>query len=147
MSIPISLLIAHFIGDFVLQSDWMATNKSKRFDALILHVGCYIIPFALMTPHWFSAGGEIRALTFLVLTIALHMAQDGVTSQINARLWFFQREVGIWEQASYTMPKHGRTLVNPWTPIDGKRHWFFVAIGADQLLHFVLLAGTLELMR
>jgi hypothetical protein len=37
------MLTLHFIGDFLLQSDWMALNKSKNWDALSQHVLVYAL--------------------------------------------------------------------------------------------------------
>jgi hypothetical protein len=134
----VALLIAtHFLADFVLQSDWMATNKSKRWDALALHVGIYTLCFA-----WVTAVPGVDGAAFLAVTFASHFATDAVTSRITSRLFFFRREAGIWAQAEYTMPKHGRTLVNPWMPIEANRHWFFVALGVDQLIHYYTLMAT-----
>jgi hypothetical protein len=139
------LLIAHFIADFVCQSDWMAINKSKRWDALALHVGVYagvlglcVLPF--MT-DWNAPLADGFG-QFLAFNFAAHFVQDAITSRITSRLWFFKRADGIWAQAEYTMPKHGRTIVNPWIAEGGDRHWFFVAIGFDQLLHYVTLFVT-----
>jgi nitrate/nitrite transporter NarK len=130
----LSLLAVHFVADFVLQSDWMASNKSKRWDALTLHTSIYALCFL-----WWG-------LPFIWITFVAHTAQDWLTSRINSRFWFFEMQPGIWAQAEYAVPKHGRTIVNPWTPIEGKRHWFFVGIGADQLLHFVQLVLTWQLL-
>lgn len=141
------LLVAHFVADFLAQSDWMAVNKSKRWDALALHVGAYIgaagFIVAIFQPPspWPYTTAKMFGVWLLVNALA-HFVQDAVTSRITSRLWFFRREDGIWAQAEYAYPKHGRTLVNPWTPIDGTRHWFFVAIGADQLLHYGTLFVT-----
>lgn len=130
MRVLLALMSLHFVNDFLLQSDWMAINKSKRWDALAIHVGIYSMPFLLF-------GRRFAALTF-----ALHFAQDAITSRITSHLWFFHREAGIWAQAPFMVPQHSRTIVNPWVPIEGLRHWFFVAIGADQLLHMWALAWT-----
>lgn len=94
MTTTLALLTIHFVADFILQSDWMATNKSKRWDALALHVTIYAACFL-----WFGA-------TFAGVTWALHFVTDAITSRITSRLWVAQQ-----------------------------RHWFFVAIGADQLIH------------
>ena len=126
------LMTAHFVGDFLLQTDWMATNKSKRWDALALHCAVYSACFL-----W-------RGPLFVAGVFVLHFVTDAVTSRITSRFWFFHREDGIWEQASYAVPKHGRTIVNPWTPIDSNRHWFFVFIGFDQWLHLLQLAWLLS---
>jgi hypothetical protein len=41
-------LILHLIGDFVTQSDWMATNKSKRSWPALCHAVTYSLPFYLI---------------------------------------------------------------------------------------------------
>ena len=43
-------LIAHAIGDYVIQSDWMATEKVKRSLAAAIHVVTYAIPFLFLRP-------------------------------------------------------------------------------------------------
>jgi len=42
-------LLAHLVGDYVLQSKWMAVNKSKRSLPALIHVLCYTIPFLFLT--------------------------------------------------------------------------------------------------
>ena len=42
-------LLAHLVGDYVLQSEWMAVNKSKRSFPALVHVLFYTIPFCLLT--------------------------------------------------------------------------------------------------
>ena len=42
-------LVAHAIGDYLLQSDWMATQKTKRSVAALAHVIAYSLPFLLLT--------------------------------------------------------------------------------------------------
>ncbi len=42
-------LLCHMIGDYVLQSDWMATEKTKRSLAALVHVVTYSIPFLFLT--------------------------------------------------------------------------------------------------
>jgi hypothetical protein len=102
LTISLLLLTIHFVADFVLQSDWMAINKSKRWDALALHC---LIYSACFVPFY--------GLAFGAITFGLHFVQDAITSRINSKLW-----------------------------LADQRHWFFVGIGADQLLHYFLLAGT-----
>lgn len=43
-------LVAHAIGDYILQSDWMATEKTKRTIAALAHVATYGLPFLLLRP-------------------------------------------------------------------------------------------------
>lgn len=41
-------LILHLLGDFVLQNDWMANNKSRRSWPALCHVIVYGLPFLLI---------------------------------------------------------------------------------------------------
>lgn len=42
-------LIAHAVGDYVIQSDWMANEKTKRSVAALVHAVTYTLPFLLLT--------------------------------------------------------------------------------------------------
>lgn len=97
----LALVTFNFMADFVLQSDWMAINKSKSFLPLLVHVAIYDMCF------W-GFGWKFAAITF-----AAHFIQDALTSRLNSKLWAAE-----------------------------KRHWFFVAVGFDQLLHTYQLTLT-----
>ncbi len=43
-------LLLHLIGDYILQSDWMATEKTKRYSAAFAHALVYSLPFLLFRP-------------------------------------------------------------------------------------------------
>ena len=43
------LLVAHLVGDYLLQSDWMANEKTKKSVAALAHVATYVLPFVLVT--------------------------------------------------------------------------------------------------
>jgi hypothetical protein len=42
-------LVAHAVGDYILQSDWMADNKTKQHFAAAVHAITYTLPFLLIT--------------------------------------------------------------------------------------------------
>lgn len=42
-------LLAHFVGDYLLQSHWMACEKTKRWWPAIAHAFTYTLPFLLIT--------------------------------------------------------------------------------------------------
>lgn len=42
-------LVAHAVGDYILQSDWMATRKTSSSVAAAAHAICYTLPFLLIT--------------------------------------------------------------------------------------------------
>lgn len=46
------LICAHLVGDYILQSDWMATQKTKSPWPCAAHALCYTIPFAFVMPTW-----------------------------------------------------------------------------------------------
>lgn len=64
------IVVSHFIGDFVMQSNRMATNKSKDVAILTLHTIVYGLPFL-----WLG-------IYFYVLTVILHWFVDFSTSRI-----------------------------------------------------------------
>lgn len=49
-------LILHLFGDYVLQTDWMATNKTKRMTVAVVHAAVYSLPFLLLEPSMVALG-------------------------------------------------------------------------------------------
>lgn len=43
-------ILAHLVGDYVLQSDWMASQKTKRLTIAIVHAIAYSLPFLALRP-------------------------------------------------------------------------------------------------
>ena len=66
MLITADQLIAHAIGDYILQSDWMATEKVKKSFAAIVHSITYAIPFLFLT----------RSALSLAIIITTHFMID-----------------------------------------------------------------------
>lgn len=58
-------LLAHLIGDYWLQSDWMAQNKAKNWWAALSHVFLYTLPFAALTQQ--PAALVVILLTHLLI--------------------------------------------------------------------------------
>ena len=56
-----SQIMAHMVGDYLLQSDWMAQNKTKSAFPAIAHAVMYSIPFLFFAP-------SIMAISFIVGT-------------------------------------------------------------------------------
>lgn len=76
------LLFAHWIGDFVFQTTWMATGKSSRLDALIIHVLTYSIVLSGAAVLLF--GQTEVAAKFVACNAALHLVTDFCTSKVSA---------------------------------------------------------------
>jgi len=126
-----SFLLAHWIADFVMQTHWMAVNKSKNWRVLtalalvytgtlglvLLALGTLIGPF-VTTPA--AVVMLVSPSTFLIwvgLNGVLHWITDALTSRWTARLW---------RKADY--------------------YNFFVVVGLDQLIHYVTLITTWVLL-
>jgi len=43
------VLLAHLVGDYLIQSHWMATEKTKRWWPAVVHGVTYTIPFVFIT--------------------------------------------------------------------------------------------------
>jgi len=43
-------IVAHLVGDYILQSDWMANEKTKKSLAALAHVITYSLPFLFFSP-------------------------------------------------------------------------------------------------
>lgn len=83
ISLTAVLLIiwAHWIGDFILQSDYHAQNKSKNSFILGEHVFLYSIPLAcigLFIPV---------SLVWVFFNAVAHFCTDWITSRITSKLW------------------------------------------------------------
>ena len=121
----ILILFAHFVADFICQTDWMARNKSKNNYALLTHGSAYF--FAMMailsvckyTLHSsvFYCNSYIGLFLYVMVNTSIHIAIDYVTSRITSYLWARQQV-----------------------------HNFFVVIGLDQFLHAATLIATTFLL-
>jgi len=109
VTVVLSILFIHWVADFVLQSDWMAINKSKESKALVAHVSVYSLTWFV---GLFFFKFEAVAM-FVCYTYLFHYMTDFITSRINAKLWKAEQ-----------------------------RHWFFVMVGFDQVLHYAQLFLT-----
>lgn len=57
--------LVHMLGDYVLQSDWMATEKTKRHFPALCHALIYSLPFLVFRPS-LTAWLVIFATHFLI---------------------------------------------------------------------------------
>lgn len=114
------ILIAHYIGDFVLQTHWMASNKSKSMLALSAHALTYTLTIGLFVgiagfAFGYSAG-EVFAWT--LFNGVIHMIVDYITSRWSSK---------FWQKQDY--------------------HSFFMVVGFDQAIHYAcLFASSMPLL-
>jgi hypothetical protein len=118
-----TVLFFHWLFDFFYQTDEQAKGKSQDNKWLLSHVKTYsigLIFIALMNFNLFASDETqwfdtiSKMLAFVSINFVLHFFTDYATSRANSLLWK-----------------------------EGKIHDFFVTVGADQLIHYFTLFGTL----
>lgn len=124
----ICLLVAHWVADFVCQSHWQASNKSKSNAALGQHILTYTFILGMASILIFPGRWEV--VSFTAINGVLHFATDYCTSRWSAV---------HFGKAIRAMNVVGEDAGPPW-------HDFFVIIGFDQLIHHLTLAATLWLL-
>lgn len=79
-----ALLGIHWVADFVLQTHWQASNKSKDNNALGRHVSTYTLALGVgcIPLFGFEAAG-----VFAVVNGALHFGTDYFTSRWTSALY------------------------------------------------------------
>ena len=119
-----TIIFIHWLADFVFQTHWQATNKSKNNIALTYHVVTYsltwLIPIAILLyiGPFNLVGGILFGIMFSCITFICHWITDYYTSRLNSRLW-----------------------------AKGDVHNFFVSVGFDQVLHYIQLFTTFYLIK
>lgn len=117
------LIWVHWIGDFVLQLDRMALNKSKCQSALFEHI--YYYSSALFIGGLIIFQFDfVKAGLFAVVNGILHYYTDYVTSRWTSKL----KQQG--KMGSDKFPNFG----------------FFAVIGLDQAIHMTCLFVTYYIM-
>src|SRR5689334_4686122 len=81
------LLAVHWIADFVCQTHWQASNKSKNNVALMRHVGIYTLVLGAASFVLFGISDVPRWAVFVAANGALHFITDYFTSRWSSRLF------------------------------------------------------------
>lgn len=75
------ILLVHWLADFVIQTDYQATNKYKSVEQLTYHVlsytGVWIIPSIIML------NSALDIIFFLCITFVTHFLVDYVSSKLS----------------------------------------------------------------
>jgi hypothetical protein len=66
MTSDVGPFVAHMIGDFILQNEWLAREKKHSSWVCLVHVAIYMLPFLLCSLHWWQ----------LTAIAVQHFAQD-----------------------------------------------------------------------
>lgn len=131
LTVILSIILIHWVADFIFQAEEWATNKSKSFMSLIKHTATYslvwyfaMVGIAIYGNHFNGPSIEDLGWTpwmclFPVITFVFHTLTDYFTSKIVSRK-FANQEYGS------PIPNLGA----------------FTVIGFDQVLHYVQLFLT-----
>lgn len=123
-----SQLIAHMVGDYLLQSDWMATEKRKAAHVALAHALAYTLPFLLLTTN--PAALMVIALTHAVIDhFALARYVVFAKNFIGPR-----RTWPKWERCKGNGYDHDRPV---WLST-----WLLII--ADNILHIAINAAALD---
>jgi hypothetical protein len=119
-------LVAHAVGDYILQSHWMATEKTKQSFAAAVHAIAYTLPFLLIT----------QSLAALAVICGTHFVIDR-WRLARFVVWFkngpiYERysetfECWSWEMTPITATGY-QDDVPPWLSV-----WLLIA--ADNIIH------------
>ena len=110
---------AHMVGDYVIQNDWMSTEKTKRWWPAIAHAATYGLPFLLVT----------QSVLTLAVIVGTHAVID--RSRLARHLVWFRNQFA----PRAARPAHTATGSPPDRP-DWLSVW--VLIIADNVLHMVI---------
>ncbi|WP_342213635.1 DUF3307 domain-containing protein [Nocardia wallacei] len=121
--------IAHLIGDYLIQSDWMALEKTKRWWPAVVHAVTYGLPFLLLT-HSVIALAVIVGSHAVIdhYRLARHVVY--VKNFIAPRSYWHP-----WDECSGTGYHQDRP---PWMTV-----WLMII--ADNTIHVVINSAVLAL--
>jgi len=116
----LGILLIHYIADFWVQTSEEARNKSHSITALLSHTFSYSFFFIIPMMFIFASINKSPSLAweFCAITFVLHTITDFFTSRVNAYFWR-----------------------------QGRDRDFFKNLGFDQLLHFIQLLLTFQLLQ
>ena len=75
----IKVIMCHFVGDYSMQTEYMAREKGKDWYVLFAHCVCYCVPFAIVY------GCDINILLLLIF----HFVADAAKARYHL--------MSIWE--------------------------------------------------
>jgi hypothetical protein len=145
----LAVMLGHFVGDYLLQNQWMAINKSlpgwKGALACTVHVYLYTLAIGLFTiSHPIS---DARWLLFLMAVYIPHYLIDRTSFAnyiLRLKNGFWNKDISLWES---TTCEDGKKLPFEKAITNGSWKIAFAApvyIMNDNTLHFVCLWFTVR---
>ncbi len=120
------IVLAHLVGDYVLQSDWMANEKTKRWIPAWAHAITYGLPYLLVTQ-------SPLALAVIVVTHAVIDHYRLARHVVWAKIFLAPRSYWHpWSECSATGYHKDRPA---WMTV-----WLMII--ADNTIHLAINAGA-----
>ncbi|ART68224.1 hypothetical protein BTO20_06170 [Mycobacterium dioxanotrophicus] len=111
--------LAHMVGDYLIQSDWMAQEKTKRWWPAVAHALTYGIPFLFVT----------QSLLALLVIISTHAVIDRYRLARHV-VWFKNQFAPSAFRPPHTATGHGADRPD-WLAV-----WLLII--ADNVLHMLI---------
>ena len=105
----LAVLILHWIGDFLFQTDWMATKKSSSLSALTVHVVTYHVILGLGAIALFGWG--LATALFVGVNFIVHFVTDALTSKISSRFYASGNMRGFFVTVGFDQMCHHAALI------------------------------------
>lgn len=142
-------LILHLLGDYVLQSDWMARNKRKLTLPCLAHCLVYTAPFVVLTQSG-RALGIIFITHFLIDRFGLARYVVWLKNWMSPNgyvRWSWCRDTGYFAADkgyvdTYDLPEYNQAVAELECPV-WMRVWLFII--ADNTLHLICNALALAM--
>lgn len=123
-------LLCHAIGDYVIQSDWMANEKTKRSVTCAAHVLTYAVPFLFLRP----------SIAALVVIVVSHFVIDRwrlARFVIATKNWMLQPFFGRPSDAFFRTPTGSPDERPAWMSV-----WLLIIV--DNVLHVLINGAALR---
>jgi hypothetical protein len=128
----ITIIITHWVADFVFQDEKWALGKSKNWSDLLKHTLTYSYIWALLGCFVCLVNPELQenykwvdfAIVFPLITFITHTITDYFTSRVVSK--------------KFATGQYGSSIPN---------FGAFSIIGIDQVLHYVQLFATYHLLK
>lgn len=104
-------IVVHAIGDYILQSDWMASEKTKRWLPAFCHALIYSLGFLLFRPS-LRAWLVIFGTHYFIDRYRLARYVVWAKNFMSPRVWWMQSRAGAWSGASNQTHAMWETWIN-----------------------------------
>lgn len=128
--IIITIMFGHWLSDFVLQNNKQKPNRDRKLSKKIRNLVKYLLPHTL-----------IYSLILTIFVLILQLFKLFVVFSIIKLILFF-----IITYITHFITDFCVTMINVNYLKKNKRHKYFVSIGLDQFLHYVVLFITILLL-